>query len=412
MGSKQYVVPYTHQGSLYGDEEIAAVANTLLHADTLECGPERDLFETEFADFIGTKYALSTPSCTMALHFAAHLLNLRPGDEVIATPFTYQASVNALLVSPAEVRFCDVDPNTLCIAPASLERLINDRTRAICLTHYGGFMADMDAVMELARSRGVTVVEDSAHALGSEYKGRRPGTQGDISCFSFNSMKNISTLGQGGMITFDDDVWAGVANNLRSVEPDADFIPRRENSLGPHPMPTDDVYRHEKNAYTHDCTNIRHCGTNGTLSEPAAAVGRVQLRKLDALVERRRQIAATLDRGLSDIPGIRLQVEPEQQKSSRHLYCFFVEPDSGLDRDRLAAAIEDEGVNVVLRYFPIHLLPEWRSHGRGHGLGECPVAEKVWFEQLVNLPCYPLLTDAQVDCMVAAVRRAVARVRN
>jgi len=404
---KNYIVPYIGFGSIFGNEEIQAVADTLLNSETLSCGPQRDQFEAEFSKFIGVKYAFAVTSCTVALEFVSHLIGLKAGDEVIATPFTYQATVQRLLTLPVKIRFCDIDPNSLCLDTIHLQSLITSRTRAIYLTHYGGLMADMDAIMELAYQNNIIVVEDCAHAHGSEYKGRKAGSIGHIGCFSFQSLKNMSTLGQGGMITFNNDEWATIIKRIRATEPHAVFKPNGEIQFGFYKKPIDDLDRHEKNAYTHDCIAIYHSGTNSTMSEPAAAVGRVQLQKLNYFNELRRNVAMLLDAGLSEIPGIRLQVEPTDYKHVYHLYTFFVEPDLKIKRDELAAALEEEGVQIVLRYFPIHLLPEWRYHE--HRYGECPITEKIWFEHLINLPCYPSLTDEQINYMIEAVKKVVKK---
>ena len=203
-----YVVPRCGRGSVLGAEEAAALTELVNSATSLSAGTHRERFERRFAEYVGTRHALSVTSGTVALDLAMQLLDLAEGDEVITTPQTYQATVQPLLRTPARVRFCDVDPVSLNIDPARLAELITDRTRAIVLVHYGGWPAEMAEITALARPRGILVVEDCAHALGSGYHGRRPGSLGDIGCFSFHSSKNITTLGEGGMITFDRDDWA------------------------------------------------------------------------------------------------------------------------------------------------------------------------------------------------------------
>lgn len=389
---------------MFGEDEIAAIADVLRGEGPLARGPRREQFEQEFADFVGVRHAFSLTNCAVALELATKLLLLRPGDEVIATPQTYQASILPLLTSSAVVRFADIDRNSLCIDGESIETLITERTRAIYLTHYGGLMADMDAIMALAEQNGLVVIEDCAHALGSEYLGRRAGSTAHIGCFSFESLKNMSTLGEGGMITFGRDEWADAVERLRFMEPWAIFTPAAIR-FGDHPPPSRDLNRHAKNAYTHDCVRVLASPTNASLSEAAAAVGSVQLRRLERSNDRRRAIGAMLNAELEKIDGVRVQREPPGYKHVYHLYTFFVDPRAGLSREAVAAAIDDRGVEIHLRYFPLHLLPEWRR--RGHGLGECPVAESLWFEEQVNLPCHPMLSDEQVQFMADAVRLAV-----
>lgn len=405
---RTYTVPYSRRGSVFGDAEIGALTELLQSNETLSGGSQREGFETEFAEHLGVRHAVSTTSGTVSLELATYLIGLKPGDVVIATPQTYWATLNPLLDLEVDVRFCDIDSNSLNLNPQSLPSLICPRTRAIFLVHYGGLMADMDAIVKIAKAHDVLVLEDCAHAHGSQYHGQRAGALGDIGCYSFQSMKNISTLGEGGMITFNNSIWHDVLLRLREGEPDATFVKRTSTNIGPYQKSTSlDI--HEKNAYTHDCTEIRRRGTNAILSEPAALIGRLQLQRLRSLVERRRTIANQLNEAISNIDGLRIQNEPEGYFHSYHLYTFFIEPNSGIDHDKLLVELDVEGVEMQMRYFPLHLLPEWRM--RGGYPGQCPVAERVWFEQQVNLPIYPALTSDQVQFMIAALGRAVMRAR-
>lgn len=405
MGSEEFIVPYLPVGSTFGEAETEAITRVLRSGRTLSCGPEREAFEREFAEHVGAPRALSLANCTVALEFATYLLSLQEGDEVIAATQTYQANVTPLLNLPVTVRFCDIDPNTLNISPAALESLVTERTRALFLVHHGGMPADMEPIMKIAAARGIAVVEDCAHALGARYHERVPGGIGDFGCWSFQSYKNISTLGEGGMLTLKDAAAARVAERIRAIEPDADFVARPSGTLAGLAAPGDGVERHEKNAYTEDCVAIHHPGTNSTLCEPAAAVGRVQLRRLNELVARRRDIATRLDAGLSGIDGIRVQRRVPGVESAHHLYTCFLDPATGIGRDALLQRLLARGIQVQLRYFPVHLLPEWRL--RGHGPGECPVAERIWFHEQINLPIYPQLADWQADYMVEQVADAV-----
>jgi dTDP-4-amino-4,6-dideoxygalactose transaminase len=376
--------------------------------ETLSAGPHREAFEAEFAEYLGVRHAVSTTSCTVALELATYLIGLQPGDVVIATPQTYWSSLNPLLDLDVEVRFCDIDPNSLNLDPRCLSPLICSRTRAIYLVHYGGLMADMDEILKIADQHGVLVLEDCAHAHGSAYHGKRAGTIGHIGCYSFQSMKNMCTLGEGGMITFNESKWLEVVRRIRDGEPDAKFVERASTNLGPYHRPKN-LDRHEKNSYTHDCTQILRRGTNAVLSEPAAVVGRVQLKKLPSLIEQRRAIAARLNDAIANIDGLRSQQEPAGYFHSYHLYTFFVEPNSGIDHETLLTEIDAAGVEVQMRYFPLHLLPEWRL--RGGAPEQCPIAERTWFEEQVNLPIYPALTAHQVDFMIDVLQQSVRRSR-
>jgi perosamine synthetase len=401
LPSNRYRVPYLPIGSTFGSDEIEALVRVLQSGEKLSCGPERDAFEAEFAEYTGAAHVLSLTNCTVALEMATYLLNLQPGDEVVAATQSYQANVTSLLNLPITVKFCDIDPDTLNVSPQSFAELVTDRTRALYLVHHGGTPADMASIMDTANRHAIRVVEDCAHALGARYHGQAPGTLGHLGCWSFQSYKNISTLGEGGALTIADPAWAEVVRRIRAIEPDADFRPQSASPFSNYSMPADAIERHAKNAYVEDCVALRNPGTNSTLAEPAAAVGRVQLRRLDSFVARRREIADRLDKGLEGIPGIRAQPRRPGIDSGHHLYTFFLDSAAGIDHDAFVARLDVEGIQIQLRYFPIHLLPEWRR--LGHGIGECPVAERVWFHEQVNLPIYPQLENWQIDFMVETV---------
>ncbi|NEB40591.1 DegT/DnrJ/EryC1/StrS family aminotransferase [Streptomyces sp. SID14515] len=392
-----YEIPYPELGSVLGEQEISVLTRLVESGENLSGGRFREEFERCFREYLGVPHALSVTSGTVALEIAIRLLDLNEGDEVIATPQTYKASVQPLLNYPVKVRFCDVEPTTLNIDPEHFASLITSRTRAVILVHYGGLPCDMDAIMAIARRHGITVIEDCAHALGAEYRGRKPGALADIGCFSFHSSKNITTLGEGGMITLFDRTLAERADRIRSNDADAVYREQARTigeTTSAHPW-----MMHPGVAFTHDCSAIRYGGTNATLAEPNAAVGTVQLAKLDRLIGRRADIAGAYTEVLQQYPGVRMHEGPEPVRHGHHLYTFFADPAEGFLRDRLVSRLDALGVQMQLRYFPLHLLAEWRA--RGHDAGECPVAERLWFEQQVNLPCHPGMPDRQVDQVVS-----------
>lgn len=220
-----YRVPFARRGSVVDERDLQALTEVVQSGEALSSGSCRDRFEAKFRDFVGAKHALSVTSGTVALEIAIRLLDLQPGDEVIATPQTYQASVQPLLARQVTVRFCDVDPQSLNLDPVALRELLTPRTKGIILVHYGGYPAEMAEIMGIARRRGIPVIEDCAHALGARYHGRRPGALGDIGCFSFHTSKNITTLGEGGMITLNRDAWAKRVDRIRSNEVDGTYAP-------------------------------------------------------------------------------------------------------------------------------------------------------------------------------------------
>jgi perosamine synthetase len=306
------------------------------------------------------------------------------------------------------VRFADIDERTLCLDPVAVERLITDRTRAIYAVNYAGLGAGLPQLRQLADRYGIYLIEDCAHATGTWTEGRSAGTWGDFGCWSFHGLKNISTLGQGGMVTGPDAETAERLRRMRCIEPDASYRPslsRPANVFGTYPDPVDPRrVTHEKNAYTHDCDTIHASGLNARLGDPAAVVGRSQLRRLPQLIARRNELAAVLDSGLAGIDGLEILTPPPRHVHARHLYAFRL-THPGVDRNALVSRLTDQGIAVVLRYFPLHLLPEWRKHG--HRLGEVPVTERVWFRELVNLPISPQLSITDMEYMAQAVHRAM-----
>ncbi|WP_165495284.1 DegT/DnrJ/EryC1/StrS family aminotransferase [Actinomadura roseirufa] len=405
-----YVVPYSGISNRLGEEEIAAVT-AALSQDTLAMGPRGAEFERRLADRLGARHVQATSSCTTALFLAAQVLGLQEGDEVITTPQTFWVTTWPLQARGCVVRFADIDPDSLNIDPATIEPLINERTKSIWVVHYGGQSVDMAPVMEIARRHGLTVVEDCAHVAGGTYEGKALGTIGDIGCFSFHSLKNMTT-GEGGAFVTDDDRYAEMARALGTIH---NWGPMRERdvpAIGPYRQP--DYYRdaHVLRSYSHDYLGGHYLvGNNFRMSELSAALGVVQLGKLDRLNERRRDIAHRLDDGLAAVPGIGVQTEKPYAHHVYHLYTLFYEPDVvGAPKDAFIEHLQEkEGIEIVIRYFPIHLLPEFRA--LGHGYGQCPVAERTYFEHQVQLPIYDHLTDEQVDHMIGAVQRGVTALR-
>ncbi|MFB0840136.1 DegT/DnrJ/EryC1/StrS family aminotransferase [Arthrobacter sp. E44] len=388
-------------------EDIEAMMAVLQSDRHLSDGTNVTAFEQAFADYVGSPHAVAVSSCTMALELAVRSLELRPEDEVITTPLTFQATAAPLLDTPAVVKFADISESTLCLDPRSVVDNITERTRAVITTHYGGLCGGLEELSRITRERGIFLIEDCAHALGAKVAGHSAGTWGDIGCWSFHSLKNISTLGQGGMLTFRNPSLDSRFRAARSINPDARFSLREEpysfDHFGRATLPRPET--HEKNAYTHDCEEVIRGGLNAQMSDPAAAVGRSQLKRLDSLVEKRRRLANRLDEKLTNIEGVRtVQHKSDGDVHAHHLYAFLLD-DITIDRDQLARDLEMLGVQIVLRYFPLHLLPEWRLHGGRIGL--TPIAEDIWFRRLMNLPLSPQLTFEDVDFMAQALEDAL-----
>lgn len=396
-----FKVANSYFGSEYGAEERQAVLEAM-EQEWLTNGPQTAAFEEEFAAYVGSKYAFATSNCTAALHIGADLMHLEPEDEVITTPITFIATSQPILAHGAKVVFADVDPRTFNIDPASIAEKITDRTRAIFLVHDGGHPCDIDPIMELARRHDLLILEDAARAVGAEYKGRKVGSFGDVATFSFHSIKNMTTLGEGGMLTTSRDDYAEITPLLRSMGVKY-FFEFKEDEL-----PNDEMIRN----FSFDA--IEPAGViprNSRMNETQAAVGRVQLRKLDRLNERRRAAAHYLSERLGEIDEITPSYEAPNCKHVFHLYNILFDGSKfgATARDLIHLLVYEEGIQASTGLnMPNYLHQIYRVRGYQRGL--CPVAERV-HAQSVGLPMYPRLTQDDLDTIVEAVKSAVYKLK-
>jgi dTDP-4-amino-4,6-dideoxygalactose transaminase len=382
---------YGH-GSCYGKEEQDALME-VLRANAPSCGPWVKRFEEDFAKYCGTTYGLAVTSGTTGLHLAMVAAGVEPGDEVITTPISWIATANAAAVLGAKVVFADVDPRTLNLDPASVKQKITAHTKAILPVHLYGQCSDMDALNELARSYKVSVVEDAAHAAGAEYKGRKAGSLGDMAVFSFHQQKNMVTLGEGGMVTTSDKSLYERMLSYRSLccrtyDPKGKYLPLDESV---HPMGKRYWY-----------TDFDGIGFNYRMTDAQAAVGSVQLRKLDSLNARRMEIARTYSEGLGGIKGLALPFVSPENKHVFHAYVVLLEDTfSRTKEDFMWDLYTLKGIKAWSHYMPIHLTSVYRD--LGHQAGECPVAEKL-FERYVSIPIHPRMTDDVVQYVIDSIR--------
>jgi perosamine synthetase len=379
-------------GSCYGKEEQEAVLE-VMRAGAPSCGPAVKRFEEAFAKYCGTAYGLAVTSGSTGLQLAMIAAGVGPGDEVITTPLSWISTANAAAVLGAKVVFADVDARTLNLDPASVEKRITPRTKAILPVHLYGQCSDMDALNELARPRGIRVVEDAAHAADAEYKGRKAGSLGDIAVFSFHQQKNMVTLGEGGLITTSDKSLYERMLSHRSLccltyDPKGKYLPLDESI---HPMGKRYWY-----------LDFEEVGFNYRMTDVQAAVGLVQLRKLDSLNERRIAIAAEYSEGLQGIEGLTLPFVAPENKHVFHIYTVLLEDSfSRSKEDFMWDLYTRKQIKAWSHYMPIHLTTVYRK--MGHQPGECPVAEKL-FEKYVSIPIHPRLTDEVVQYVIDSIR--------
>jgi perosamine synthetase len=387
-------VPYSFFGSIY-DEDEKNMTLQAMGQDTLTMGPQVQAFQKEFAAMHDVKHAFAVTNCTTAMHVATQVFGIKPGDEVIVTPNTFIATSLVILKEGGIPVYADIDPRTYNIDPKEIEKKITNKTKAIYVVHYGGLMCDMDPIMAIARKHNLYVLEDCAHTPGAAYKGRKAGSIGDIGCFSFHSLKNMTTCGEGGMITTNNDDFVDPIEKLRCMNLD-----------------------HWKDQVDYwipshfDVVDVKgYWGNNYRMNEVQAAVGRAQLRKLDMLNEKRRELGRRINDGIQGIKGITPVYESPDCYHVYHLYTLCVEEDElGASRDDFMRVLyREEGVQGILHYQPTYHFTGLKRMGYGDGL--CPLAEKFFYKRELNLPMHPRLTDREIEDTIAGIRNAAEKVR-
>ncbi|HEY2010131.1 MAG TPA: UDP-4-amino-4,6-dideoxy-N-acetyl-beta-L-altrosamine transaminase [Rhizomicrobium sp.] len=371
----------------YGRQEIAgpdiqAVVEALT-SDWLTTGPRVALFEQAFATFCSAKEGVAVNSGTAALHCAMRALQLGPGDEVIVPAITFAASANAALYEGATPIFADIEVDTLLIDPKSVASRITDRTKAIVAVDYGGQPADYDVLRELTQERGIAIVADACHAPGATYRGRKTGTLGDISCFSFHPVKHLTTC-EGGMAVTQSSELAQHMRRFRN-----------------HGIDSDHRTREAHGAHAYDMVEL---GYNYRLSDLQCALGAAQLTRLADWVRARQTIAGWYEEALFNITAAVPLKTRGDRTNAYHLYV--VKLDEKIDRDAVYSSLRAAGIGANVHYAPVYLHSYYRS--RGYKKGIAPVAETV-AEQVLTLPMFPAMQRSDVDRVVGALTSAVSR---
>ncbi len=350
----------------------------VLRSGQLSLGPMAPEFERRVAEYVGARHAVAVSSGTAGLHLCVRVLGLGPGDEVITTPFSFVASSNCLLFEGARPVFVDIDPATWNIDPGRIEAAVTPRTRAILPVHVFGQACDMDAILDIARRRGLAVLEDACEALGGTWRGRHAGTFGRAGVFAFYPNKQITT-GEGGMIVTDDDDLARACRSMRNQG--------RGESGG--------WLDHERLGY------------NYRLDELSAALGVAQMQRVDEILAARARVAARYHELLAGVPGVRTMTWPPEVGMSWFVYVVLL--DRGIDRDRVMAALQGAGIQCRAYFSPIHLQPFYRERF-GHQPGDFPVCEDV-ARRTLALPFHTRMTEDEVGAVVDRLREICVRSR-
>jgi len=379
---RETLLPYGRQ--CIDDADIQAVVD-VLRSDWLTTGPKVGEFEEAFAARIGSAHAVSFSSGTAALHAAAFAAGLTAGDEAITTPMTFAATANCVLYQGATPVFADVCSDTLNIDPEQIAKKISSRTRAILPVAYAGHPADLDAIQQIASDRGLIVIEDACHALGAKYRGRETGSITDMSVFSFHPVKHITT-GEGGMVTTNNAQFAETLRRFRN-----------------HGISSDARQRQNSGQWHYEMVLL---GFNYRLPDIACALGIEQLKKLEANLTRRREIAARYTAAFRELPGVIPPATRPDADPAWHLYPIRLDlAKLAADRAQIFRALRAENIGVNVHYIPVHRHPYY-AEKFGYRGGEYPVAEDA-YERLISLPMFHAMTEQDVSDVIRAVGKVV-----
>ncbi|OBR89918.1 UDP-4-amino-4,6-dideoxy-N-acetyl-beta-L-altrosamine transaminase [Clostridium ragsdalei P11] len=366
------------------EEDIESVVK-VLKGDFLTTGPSVGEFEKKVSDYVGAKYAVAVASGTAALHMACFTAGIKEGDEVIVSPITFAASANCVLYCGGTPVFADIDPKTYNIDPKEIGKKITSKTKAIIPVDFTGQSVDIDEIRKIAGKNNLVIIEDSAHALGSEYKGKKVGTKAQMTEFSFHPVKPV-TSGEGGMVVTDDDELYKKMILFRShgITRDKDFVTHNE---GPW------YYEQIDLGYNYRITDIQ------------CALGASQMNKIDKFIRRRRDIVKIYNEAFKDVDEITTPYEAEFSNSGWHLYVIKLNLEKLIcTRKEIFEALQAENIGVNVHYLPVYLHPYYQKLGYRKGL--CKNAEEL-YERMITIPLFPKMTDEDVSDVINGVKKVI-----
>ncbi len=364
----------------FGQEELDEIRG-VLDSGWVAQGPKVREFESTVAKYLGARHAVAVTNCTAALHLALLALGIGPGDDVLVADYTFPATGHAVLYCGARPVFVDIDPLTYNLDPGRIEERLTPKTQAIIPVHTFGQPAAMDAILEIADDHGLAVVEDAACALGARYRGKWAGTIGDVGCFSFHARKGITT-GEGGMLVTDRDDIAAKARHHAVFGMTA-------------------AWDREKSS-TFTIPEFTDIGYNYKMSDITAAVGVAQMRRLDAFIERRRELACIWDTHLDGIDGITGPFVDPDAKPVYQSYVALVDP--AIDRNRLIEMLMAEGVQTQIGTYASHIQPVYRSQD------QCDRSLDVYL-RAIALPLYVTLREEEIDAAARILERTLGELQ-
>lgn len=380
MNKRDEFLPYCRP--YFDDDELNRVADVLKSGWWTKGSVTRE-FEKVFAEYVGAKYAVAVNSCTAAMHIALVAKGIGEGDEVISTPMTFCSTINTIVHTGAKPVLVDIDSKTGLIDVDKIEAAITEKTKAIVPVHYAGQSCDMDKISAIAEKHGLFVLEDCAHALSTEYKGKKIGSMGNACAYSFYVTKNISTA-EGGMLTTDDEE-----------------LYEKASVLSLHGM--------SKNAWSRYGTKgdwkyeVCDPGFKYNLTDIAAALGIAQMNKLDEMQDIRTEYAEIYNKAFDKIDGITYLKDNGLGKNSAHLYVIQIDKNKfDIDRDTFIELLKEYNIGTSVHFIPICMHPYYINNF-GYKKGDFPETEKM-FEGIISLPLYPSMTREDVMYVIEAVR--------
>jgi len=415
-------------GTIFDNKEIIAIKKVLKSGDFLTRGKDVELFEKEFAKYCQAKHAVALSSCGAALKLSSKILDLKKGDEVICQANSFWVTYNHLLERKVTIKCADIEKNTLNICPKSVRKLITKKTKAVYLVHHGGNPANLRALKKILKPKKIPLIEDSAHALGAKFKGKKIGHDSDIAVFSFSTYKMISTLGEGGMFVTNNKAYADYAKLLRTNFPFGKTVARKIKKLGIYQKPNEaesfsdsrlrasgknskakfSDFLRMGDAWDLDWKSLDMMGSTYRMTTVQAAVGRVQLKKIETLLQLRTKIASIYNKAISKIPYLEKLQTYKNCRNSWWIFNFFTKENSPIQRDEIVKILFKKfKVLMILRHFPINLNGVMRMQGCNSGgckkCGKLENTERIWFSRQLSLPISPQMKISQAKFIANAL---------
>lgn len=356
----------------YDERELEAL-KPVFESGWIGLGPKTLEFEKKFAEFIGVKYAVGVNSATAALHLGMECFNIK-GKEIITTPMTFVSTNHSILYNEAIPVFCDIERDTLNIDPNEIEKLVTPNTAGVAVVHYGGRSCNLEAIQEICTKNNLFLLEDCSHSTGGKFKDKMLGSIGDIGCFSFHAVKNLAT-GDGGMVTTNNKDFYERLHKLRWLGITKDTFSRDLE---------------QQYSWYYDVTEL---GYKCHMNDITAAIGLVQLEKINYMNQLRHDVREKYDRALAGVGDIEIIELKEYQHSAAHNYVIKTS-----SRDELNIYLKNNGISTGVHYYPNHLYDMYKKYYR-----PCPVAETEW-KKLLTLPLFPSLTDEEFNKIISTIK--------